>query len=306
MYSKFLAPFLGALAVAGLTVGCQDLPVETDGTSGFPLEKLDVVTGDASPEVEFHVREFGFDRAESDKIVNGSVRDRGANIRAGRGDRDVPVRGNDGRSDHARDDAAAVFRRALASLDLTERQIAAIGDCYERYRACIESARNRARAAREGHYGTFRTTVARIRNAAAEGTITREEARRHMIEAIHEYRGAVLALHRALRGTEAECVASLRDCIEAALTREQIARFRELIERAHDNGGDRDGDGTGDNGRDGDHADGDRGGDRGGDNSGGDNGRDGDHVDGDRGGDRGGDDSGDDRRRDSVRNGRGG
>ena len=320
MYRRILAPFLGAAVLAGMAIGCHDLPVETDVTNGFPMEKLDIESGDITPEVEYHLSDIGFDRQAQNDILDASVgsrRDRAVDRDRGNSD-NPPVRGNGGRSDHARDDAASIFRRALASLELNERQIAAIEDCYEEYRTCIESARSRARAAREGYYETLRATADRIRNAVREGSLTREEARRLMHQAITEYRTSVLELHRALKAAEAECIAFLKDCIESVLTPEQLRLFNHLISNARDGGDDRGGDRGDDNGGDdngrGDDRGGDRG-DRGGDDNGGDDNGDDDNGRGDdRGGDRGdrggdddsGDDEGDDNGRDSVRVGRGG
>ncbi len=233
---KTLGPIMGMALVLVLFQGCQDSPTGMDDTADiFPSEKISL-EGESYPEVEFYAAQEGLDMQE---ILTPSDRKDGVRD----GDKGNGSGAEDGDRPSARPDPAQLFRRILGTLDLNERQKNAIAGCFEEYRECIASATRRARAVRSELHAELVSKIRRIRNAVAEGSITRVEARRLALRAIRDYRESAVRLAKAYRAAKVQCARDLKDCIEGYLTDRQIRKFNYLLKKATGgDDGDRDGD----------------------------------------------------------------
>ncbi len=228
-----LSSLFGALLVFGLFQGCHDSPVGTETSDNiFPSDKLSLTSEDM-PEVEFYASENGIEISEvvTPRDLHGSARSRD-----GRGNQS----GNQGREHDGREHAgpAQLFMRILATLDLNERQQTAIARCFEAHEACVESATTRARSVRTELHDRLVAKITRVRNAVEDGSLTRQEGHRLIVEALKEYRKSAIELskkyHEALRA----CATDLRECVEGFLTPEQLRRFRALLDQASDHADD--------------------------------------------------------------------
>ena len=203
MIRNFTLSALCALSI-GLMAGCQDSTVvDTGNGEAFAMYSVDAAALNDFSEI-----------AAADELP--------AEESALRGERGGGAERGWGRLE------IRSYERIIRQLQLSERQTAAVRECFANYRECATSAATRYRNARAEKSEALRNGMERVRAAAINGSMTREEAGAAYARMNREYRQEVATLNEAFKAATDACRDSVESCIEGFLTEDQLVRWNRL------------------------------------------------------------------------------